>query len=106
VLREGSTQQCGQATGDVMLPCTLCRAAGSPIASKVLDLGVNGMRVDSQRPLGIDEWLAFSVEHDGDCIQGRVRVVCQERPTIYGLRFERLPEPEARMLQSLVSTLS
>ena len=88
------------------MPCTLCRSAGSPITSRVLDLKISGMRVDSQRPLSIDEWLAFSVEHDGDCIRGRVRVVCQERPTIYGLRFERLPEPEARMLQSLVSALA
>ncbi|HEX8159211.1 MAG TPA: PilZ domain-containing protein [Solirubrobacteraceae bacterium] len=106
MLRERSTQQCRQATAGLTLPCTLCRAAGSPIASKVLDLKISGMRVDSQRPLSIDEWLAFSVEHDGDCIRGRVRVVCQERPTIYGLRFERLPEPEARMLQSLVSALA
>jgi len=88
------------------MPCTLCRSAGSPITSRVLDLKISGMRIDSQRPLSVDESLAFNVEHDGDCIQGRVRVVCQERPTIYALRFERLPEPDARLLKSLVSALS
>jgi len=88
------------------MPCTLCRTAGSPIASRVLDLGVSGMRVHSQRPLGVDESLSFNVEHDGDCIQGRVRVVCQERSTVYALRFERLPDPDARLLKSLVSALS
>jgi hypothetical protein len=106
VAREKSAQHGRQMPAQLALPCTLCRAAGSPIASKVLDLGISGMRVYSQHPLGLDESLAFTVEHAGDRLRGSVRVVCQERPTIYALRFERLPEPDARMLKSMVRALS
>jgi hypothetical protein len=88
------------------MPCTLSRTAGSPIASRVLDLGMGGMRIHSQRPLGVDESLSFNVQHGGECIQGRVRVVCQEYSTVYALRFERLCESDERLLKNLVSDLS
>lgn len=104
--REGFASDGRRFSAQLALPCTLCRAAGASIPSEVLDLGISGMRVHSQRPLGLDESLAFTVEHAGDCLRGNVRVVCQERPTIYALRFERLPEPDARVLKSLVSALS
>ena len=34
-------------------------------------------------------------------VSGRARVVCQELPHVYALRFENLPEPMRRRLHAL-----
>jgi hypothetical protein len=45
------------------------------------------MRLATERPLVVDEIVAFEMVHDDVCISGRARVVCQERPDVYAVRF-------------------
>ena len=60
------------------------------------------MRVTTERPLALDETIAFDLAYGDVRISGRARVVCQERPDVYALRFGRLPQPTARSLQEVV----
>jgi hypothetical protein len=71
----------------VSLRCTLTRSAGSPIRACAIELGPTGMRLATERPLVVDEIVAFEMVHDDVCISGRARVVCQERPDVYAVRF-------------------
>ena len=88
------------------LPCTLTRAAGSPIASETIDLGTTGMRLLTDRPLAVDETLAFDLPLGDTHIRGIARVVRQERPDVFALRFGRLTQPMERCLREAVSELA
>ncbi|HVL31759.1 MAG TPA: PilZ domain-containing protein [Solirubrobacteraceae bacterium] len=85
------------------LRCTLTRSAGRPIAARTLDVGTTGMRVVTERPLAVDETIAFDLPCGDVRISGELRVVCQERPDVYTVRFSRLPQPMARCLHDVVS---
>jgi hypothetical protein len=64
------------------------------IEARTLDLGPGGMRVHTNRPLGVDELLDFELpEHPN--VQGRARVLREQAYRVYALRFEKLGE-EAR----------
>jgi hypothetical protein len=90
----------------VALPCTLQRGAGSPIAASAIELRSTGMRLTSARPLAVDETVAFDLPvRDSEHICGLARVVRQERPDVYALRFDRLSQPMARCLQEVVTEL-
>jgi len=87
----------------VSLPCRLSRATGSPIAARAVELRTHGLRVVAQRPLALDETLRFELG-DGDLrIEGRARVICQERPDAYALRFVALSEQMARRVHGVVA---
>jgi hypothetical protein len=86
---------------EVALTCTLCRQVGSPIPAQTLHVGPRGMRVRSPRPLTQDETVAFDLPNLDMRVNGRARVVRQELPHVYALRFENLPEPMLRRLHAL-----
>lgn len=90
----------------VELPCTLERDAGSPIHAETIDLGTTGMRLTSARPLALDETVAFDLPVREEHIRGQARVVCQERPDVYALRFDRLTQPKARCLSDVLAELA
>ena len=76
--------------------CSLQRHVGGPIPGRTMDLGPEGMRVVTIRPLSVDEVLDFEVSETGTKISGEVRVMRQEGHGTYGLRFESLSESMAR----------
>jgi len=83
------------------LPCTLRRTVGSPIPAQTLDIGPRGMRIRSPRPLRADETVGFDLPDLDMRLNGRARVICEERPNVYAMRFEGLPEPMTRRLHAL-----
>jgi hypothetical protein len=85
----------------IALECTLRRRIGSPIMTETLDLGPSGMRVTSRRPLADDETVDFDLPNLDMRVAGHARVLGQQGPRIYTLRFERLPEPMSRCLHAL-----
>lgn len=87
----------------VSLACLLTRAAGSPITARTTELGATCMRVVTARPLALDETVDFQLGDTDAAIAGRARVVCQERPDAYMLRFAAVAEPMARRLQDVVA---
>jgi hypothetical protein len=86
---------------EVALSCTLRRQIGSPIPAQTLNVGPRGMRVRSPRPLTQDEIVGFDLPDFDMRLSGRARVLAEERPHVYALRFEGLPEPMLRRLHAL-----
>jgi hypothetical protein len=95
-----------QSASSLSLRCTLARGAGSPIRACAIELGPTRMRVETERPLAVDETVAFDLPCGDVCISGHARVVCQERPDVYAMRFETLAQPMARCLQDVVAALA
>jgi hypothetical protein len=89
----------------VSLGCTLTRPAGSPMRARTIDLGPTGMRVVTERPLAVDETVAFDLPCGEVRIHGEARVACLERPDIYALRFVALQQVMARCLQDVMAML-
>jgi hypothetical protein len=89
---------------EIELTCTLRRHIGSPIPAHTLHVGPRGMRVRSPRPLTQDETVGFDLPNLDMRVNGRARVIRQERPHVYSLRFEGLPEPMVRRLHALAIT--
>ncbi len=85
----------------VELSCTLRRHVGSPIPAQTLNVGPRGMRVRSPRPLSEDETVGFELPNLDMRVTGQARVIRQERPHVYALLFEGLPEPMLRRLHAL-----
>ncbi len=86
------------------ISCTLRRSVGSPIGGETLEIGPRGMLVRSQRPMTLDETVAFDLPDLGIRVGGRARVLRIERANVYALRFESLPEPMVRRLHVLAVT--
>lgn len=86
---------------EIELPCTLRRSIGSPISAQTLNVGPRGMQIRCQRPLTEDETVGFDLPNLDIRIAGCARVLREERPHVYALRFERLPEPMTRRLHAL-----
>ena len=86
---------------DLSVACTLRRRTGSAISVRTVNVGPGGMCVTTQRPLAIDEVLHFDLPLAGaEHVDGRARVVRQERPDRYALRFEGLLAPTLERLQA------
>ena len=85
------------------LRCTLTRGAGSPIRARTIELGPTGMRVATERPLAVDETLEFELPCGDVSVSGHARVVCQDRPDVYGVRFEALTPPMVLRLREAVA---
>lgn len=85
----------------IALSCTLRRRAGSPIPAETIEVGPAGMRVTVQRPLAADETVNFELPNLRMRVAGLARVLRQQRPHVYALRFESLPEPMYRCLCAL-----
>ena len=86
---------------EIALSCTLRRSIGSPIPAQTMTVGPRGMRIRSPRPLRDDETVGFDLPNFDMRISGRARVIRQELPHVYSLRFEGLPEPMIRRLHAL-----
>src|SRR3954452_8933887 len=88
----------------VSLGVTLARTKGTPLATRTVDVGVGGMRVSADRPLTIDERLNFDlVLAGGSHVNGRARVLREERRSVYALCFEGLGQDATASLSRLVA---
>jgi hypothetical protein len=85
----------------IALPCTLRRRVGSPIQAQTVEVGPEGMRISSPRPLAADETVTFDLPDLDMKVTGSARVTSQQRLNIYVLRFEHLPAPMVKRLHSL-----
>jgi PilZ domain len=85
---------------DLVVSCTLRRRTGSEISVRTVNVGPGGMCVTTQRPLAIDEVVDFDLLAGSEHVDGRARVVRQERPDRYALRFEGLREPTRERLRA------
>lgn len=85
----------------IALPCTLRRRVGAPITAQTVEVGPEGMRVSSTRPLATDETVTFDLPDLDIRVTGSARVLRQQRLNIYVLRFEHLPAPMVRRLHAL-----
>jgi len=79
-------------------PVTLLRRRGSPIGGHTEDVGPGGARVVVDRPLTVDEELAFDLLLGDVRVDGRARVLRQQAANRYALRFEQLDAAAARLL--------
>ena len=88
----------------MVLPCTLSRTKGSLIAARIIELSLSGVRVVTPRPLALDETLVFELSYGDLTLQAGTRVICQERPDLYALRFSALPKPTLKHLHDIITT--
>jgi hypothetical protein len=86
---------------EIELTCTLRRHIGSPIPAQTVHVGPRGMRVRSPRPLTQDETVGFDLPNLDMRVNGRARVINEDRPRVYSLRFEGLPSPMIQRLHAL-----
>ena len=82
----------------VVIDCVLTRRKGGPISGRTVDLGPGGMRVSTDRPLGVDEVLHFDLPSQGVHVAGDARVLREHGPNDYALRFESIHEGSAQTL--------
>lgn len=92
-----------QPRAEVHLECVLTRRKGSPVTCSTLDVGLGGMRVTSARPLGVDEVLHFDLVVEGAPVGGDARVLREQGPNVYALRFEAMRDEAAQRLGTLTS---
>ena len=85
---------------ELSVACTLRRRTGSAISVRTVNVGPGGMCITTPRPLAIDEVLHFDLLAGAEHVDGRARVVRQERPDRYALRFEGLLGPTLEALQA------
>ena len=85
----------------IALSCTLRRRVGSAILTETHHNGPSGRRGNSQRPRPDDETVDFDLPNLEMRVAGHARVLGQQGPRVYVLRFERLPEPMSRHLHAL-----
>lgn len=88
----------------VEFPCNLSRRNGSVVSGRTLDVGAGGMRIATERPLGIDEVLDFELAADGTGpVSGRARVMREHTWRVYAIRFERLGDAARQQLTTLTA---
>ena len=87
----------------IRLECVLTRAKGSPISCHTIDLGPGGMRIHAERPLGVDEVLRFELPVPGAHVGGNARVLREQAPNVYALRFESIGDGDALHLGALTA---
>jgi PilZ domain len=84
-------------------PLRLSRRRGEPITGHTEDIGPGGARVVVERPLGIDEEVAFALTLGDIQVDGRARVVRQQSPRCYALRWEALDPRAADALAAVIA---
>jgi hypothetical protein len=90
---------------EVALACVLSRKTGKVIDARTMDIGPDGMRVHTTRPLGIDEVLEFELSERAR-INGRARVLREQGYRVYGLRFEKLGDAARAEIAGLTAAAS
>ena len=83
------------------LDCVLTRRKGGPVTCHTIDVGPGGMCVETDRPLGVDEVLHFDLPVEGTHLEGDARVLREQRPNVYALRFEAVLDGAAQRLGTL-----
>ena len=58
----------------ITVPCTIRRRIGAPVAAETVDVGPDGMRVRTTRPLAPDESVHFDLPNFDMRISGRAHV--------------------------------
>jgi len=88
----------------VDLDVALRRERGNPVTAHTVDLGRTGMRVQSERPLAVDEVLRFDLELPAPAghLEGEARVVREQGPGLYALRLVHLDPAGTRTLSRFV----
>ena len=84
-------------------PVTLLRRRGGPVGGRTEDVGPGGARIVVDRPLTIDEELAFELLLGDVHVDGRARVLRQQAANRYAVRFEQLDAAAARLLADAVT---
>ena len=97
------TERRSQPRAAVRLDCVLTRRKGSPVNCHTIDVGPGGMRVATERPLGVDEVLHFELPVQGAQVGGDARVLREQGPNVYALRFEAMQAGAALQLGTLAS---
>jgi hypothetical protein len=82
---------------------TLVRRHGGPVGGHTVDVGPGGARIDVDRPLSIDEELDFDLLLGDVHVDGRARVLRQQSPTRYALRFEALDAAATGLLTDVAT---
>ena len=82
----------------VTLDLLLLRSKGNRIEGRTVDVGAGGMRVQTDRPLTIDEVLEFDLPLRERSAHGRARVLRMQGHKVYALRFEDLDEGDRQLL--------
>jgi hypothetical protein len=94
------------------VPCVLDvhleRRVGNEVHAHTRDLSTHGARVVSDRPLRIDEQLTFDVEvpTTHEHLRVSARVLRQQLPMVYALRFEQLDASDLAALDGLLEALA
>jgi PilZ domain len=86
------------------LDVTLMRRRGNPVVGRTEDLAAGGARVIVDRPPAVDEELLFDLVTPTGHVDGRARVVRQQRPDCYALRFVELEAAAATLLSGVLAT--
>jgi hypothetical protein len=85
------------------LALILKRHRGGPVSGRTLDVSLGGMRVTTDRPLSVDELLAFDLLLDGaGHVDGHCRVLRQQGLNSYALRFEDVDAATLELLTGAV----
>ena len=89
----------------VALPVTLTRAHGNPLSCRTIDVCAGGMRIATERPLRIDAVFAFDLQCGAgdDRVTGECRVLREDVPRQYAVRFEHLSATAIERLQRLAA---
>ena len=86
------------------LALILKRHKGGAVSCRTINVGTGGACVSSDRPLRIDELLAFDLDLDGSGhVDGHCRVLRQQGLHEYALRFEDLDAATLELLSGAVA---
>jgi hypothetical protein len=96
-------QQRRNPRAQLALALILRRHRGSPVSGRTIDVSTDGARVTTDRPLRVDELLAFDLAVAGDeHVDGRCRVLRQQGLNQYALRFEEVDAAAFELLTGIV----
>src|SRR4051794_16042538 len=85
------------------LALILRRDKGNPVAGETVDVSAGGARVRTDRPLRVDELLAFDLVVDETHAQGHCRVLREQGLNDYALRFEDVDAAAFELLTGVVA---
>lgn len=75
----------------VTLEVSLGRKVGNDVHARTCDLSLSGACIVCNRPLRVDEEVRFDLSLPlGDHVNGKARVLRQQRHDTYALRFEHM----------------